>query len=122
MDDQGIDSRDGEPSEPIAKTAPARRSRWLEGVHGTLRFLVRQTAVATLTVDDGEVRTAKGDGPADTTIICRSEDDVDRLIRGELNPVIVGLLGRLEIEGDVALGIQVLQSLRDATVAPARET
>lgn len=117
MGDQRTDSPDSKPSGPIARTPATRRSPWLEGVHGTLRFAVQQKPVATLTVDDGEVRIDTGDAPADTTFLCTDEDDVDRLIRGEENPVIVALLGRLEIEGDVALGIHVLNSLRDATVA-----
>src|SRR5690349_21287521 len=121
MGEQQNDSPGAETSGAIATTPPTRRSPWLEGVHGTLRFLVGQTPVATLVIGDSEARIAKGDGPADTTVICRSEDDVNRLIRGELKPVIAVLLDRLEIEGDVALGIQVLLSLRDATVAPARE-
>jgi hypothetical protein len=81
---------------------------------------VGQRPVATLAIDDSEVRIAKGDGPADTTAICRSEDDVNRLISGELNPVIAILLDHLEMVGDVALGMQVLYSLRGTTVAPAR--
>jgi hypothetical protein len=108
------------PNTEAAPATPARRSRWLEGVRGTVRFLVQQAPVALLMVDDGEVRVVKDDGPADTTVICRSQDDVDGLIRGELNPVVIGLLGRLEVEGDVALGIQVLHSLRvgpDSTAA-----
>lgn len=100
---------------------PTKRSRWLEGIHGTLRFVVGQTPLATLVVDDGEARLLRGDGPADTTIVCRTEEDAEGLIRGELNPVIVTLLDRLEIEGDVALGIQVLHILREGLFSPARE-
>jgi hypothetical protein len=102
-------------AQPNAPT-PTRRSRWLTGVHGTLRFVVGRAPVLTMTVDDGEVRIAEGDGPADTTVICGSEDDVKRLVAGELNIIITGLLGRLELEGDVALGLQVLHALRDVGV------
>lgn len=121
MGGQKTDSPSAKPSGPIATTPPTRRSPWLEGVHGTLRFLVEQTPVATLAVDDSEARIAKGDGPADTTFMCRSEDDVNRLIRGEFNPIIAMLLDRLEMVGDIELGVQVLYSFRGATVAPARE-
>ena len=121
MRDPGTESHGIKPVEPAAKAPPTERSRWLEGVHGTLRFLVGKTPVATLTIDDGEARIEKDDRAADTLVLCTSEEDVHRLLRGELNPVVVALLGRLEIEGDVALGIQVLHSLRGATVAPATE-
>jgi len=100
---------------------PAKRSRWLEGIHGTLRFLVGQTPVATLVVGNGEARLLKSDGRADATIVCRTEEDAEGLIRGELNPVVVTLLGRLEIEGDVALGIQVLHTLREGLFSLAPE-
>lgn len=122
MQDAPTESHGIKLAEPTAETPPTKRFRWLEGVHGTLRFLVGQTHIATLTIEEGEARLEKDDAAADTTVLCTSEEDVHRLIRGELNPVIVALLGRLEIEGDVALGIKVLNSLRCATALPASES
>ena len=97
-----------------AVAPPVMKSRWFEDVQGTLSFRVHEQPVASLIVDHGEARLAEADGLADTTVICTSQDDVDGLIRGALNPVTLALLGRLEIEGDVILGVHVLQSLRDA--------
>src|SRR5882757_9915711 len=112
--DERTESHDVAPNGPTAPTPPAKRSRWLEGIYGTLRFLVQDTPVATLIVEDGEARIVKEDGPADTTVLCRSQDDVDGLLRGDLNLVVIALLGRLEVEGNVALGLQVLSSMHDA--------
>jgi putative sterol carrier protein len=122
MHDPWTDSRGTKLAEATVKAPPTKRCQWLEGVHGTLRFLVGQTHVATLIINEGAARIEEDGGVADTVVLCTSEDDVHRLLRGELNPVIVALLGRMEIEGDVALGIQVLNALRGAMVLPPSES
>jgi hypothetical protein len=93
-----------------ADPGPGIRHHILDGLRGRIRFLVGQTPVIALLIDDGVARIVDGDGPADTTVVCCTREDVDDLLRGATNPIILGLLGRVEVEGDVELGLQVLMA------------
>ena len=61
-----------------------------------------------IVVDGATVSTT--DGPADCTIKL-SLDDLESLIAGELNPTMAFMQGKLKVEGDMSVAMQLSQLL-----------
>jgi putative sterol carrier protein len=57
-------------------------------------------------IDGGAVSTA--DGPADCTITL-SLDDLESMIAGELNPTTAFMTGKLKVDGDMSVAMQLSQ-------------
>jgi len=73
--------------------------------------------VAIITVDDGAVTLTGGGGDAQAVLVCDSEEDAMAILRGELNPVVAALQGRLTVEGDITLAMKTLSGMRGAPLA-----
>jgi putative sterol carrier protein len=52
------------------------------------------------------------DGSADTTISI-SGDDLSKLMRGELNPTLAYMTGRLKVDGSLGVAMKINQMLED---------
>ena len=61
-----------------------------------------------IVIDGQKVSTADGD--ADCTIKL-SKDDLESLIAGELNPTMAFMQGKLKVEGDMSVAMQLSQVL-----------
>lgn len=59
---------------------------------------------------DGQMVT-NDDAPADCTVVV-SKDDLEALARGELDPMTAMFRGRLKINGDMAVAMQLQSMLR----------
>jgi hypothetical protein len=92
---------------PMAGPAPG-----LAGVRGRLRVDVAGKTVGVLVVDDGRIELTNDQGPTDAVVVCDTAQDLRQMMRGELNPVVGGLQGRLRVEGNIALAIKVSLGLR----------
>jgi putative sterol carrier protein len=101
---QGVGPEGGE-----LKPAPG-----LEGLTGRLRLDVGNQAAAVLEVQDGEARLLPADGEADAVVIAEDVETIHRFQRGELNPVVASLQGKLRIAGNLAFAIKVILGLQVA--------
>ena len=86
----------------------------LAGLSARLRLDVGGQPVRMLEIYDGTFssRPAAGAEDADAVLQCDSEETVAAFRRGELNPIVAMLQGRLHPEGDAALAIRVVQGLQ----------
>jgi hypothetical protein len=108
---------EGTATEPQAagpRAGDFRPAPGLEGVNGRLRLQVGDKIAATLEVNDGYARLGPAEGAAEAVAILDSEETVRRFQRGELNPVVAALQGRLELKGDLAFAIKVILGLQVA--------
>jgi hypothetical protein len=95
---------------PMAGSAPG-----LAGVRGRMRVDVDGKTVGVLVVDDGRVELTNDQGPTDAVFIFHTAQDLRQMVRGELNPVVGALQGRMRTEGNVALAIRVALGLRSGS-------
>jgi len=79
----------------------------LAGLSGTVAFQAGADARYLLTVNNGEVELTAGSGKAEAVVICDSKAEIERLLRGEANPVVATLQGHISAEGDRALALKV---------------
>ena len=85
-----------------ANVDPAR----LEGVTASYRFDVEDTGSWRIAIADGELQISESDEDADC-VIRASEKTFEKIARGEQNPATAVMLGRLKIEGDMALALRL---------------
>jgi hypothetical protein len=86
----------------------------LAGVSARLRVDVGGQPARLLELRNGTFssRPAAGAEDADGVLQCDSEETVATFARGELNPIVAMLQGRMHPKGDVALAIRVIQGLQ----------
>jgi len=86
----------------------------LAGLSARLRVDVGGQPARVLEIYDGTLssRPAAGAEDADAILQCDSEETVAAFRRGELNPIVAMLQGRMHPEGDAALAIRVIQGLQ----------
>jgi hypothetical protein len=93
---------------PVTGEAPG-----LEGVHGRVRIEIGGRAVATVTIDGTHVQlTPAQEGEADAVFRFEQIEDLAKLLRGELNPVVASLQDLFGIEGDLAFSVKVFLGLQ----------
>ena len=86
------------------------RDAAFEGMHGSILFVGPQDKWR-MEVDDGDITLRQGDGAADCVISCKERGELFRLVRGEQNLVTAILQGRISVEGDAMLAVQVAASM-----------
>jgi hypothetical protein len=86
----------------------------LANVSGRLRVDVNGKAVGAIVVDRGQVSVTAPEGEA--AVVLNLEDPADflRIVRGQLNPVVAAIQGRLWLDGDLELAVQVINALAAA--------
>ena len=72
------------------------------GTNASYRFDVDGVGIWRVEVNDGEVDVRESDAPADCVIRAREEVFL-RIVRGEQDPLMAYMLGKVKVEGDVAL-------------------
>jgi putative sterol carrier protein len=77
-----------------------------------MRLQVGGQTLGVLVIDDGHLSLTEDDRPVDVTSICATRDDLVQLLRGELNPVVAALRGKIRQRGDRAFGAKVILGLR----------
>src|SRR5689334_7476340 len=107
MDNVQTQAQTAKPNGRTAK-ATTRHTQSLEGVSCTARFSVGRDPYITLRIHDGDLDVVPNYVPADIVFLCKLKEDAQRLLRGELNPIVAALQGRLELEGDYQLAVKVL--------------
>jgi hypothetical protein len=84
----------------------------LVGLSGRMRLMVGDQALGVLVVDNGRVKLAPDEPPVDVTAVCKSRDLLIKLLRGQLNPVIMALHAEGRLHGDRERGVKILYGLR----------
>jgi hypothetical protein len=99
---------------PARPRAMARRVPGLEGVTGTLRVNVQgKPPPLFFKVHDGVIEQVEdAGGQVDATIAFDSEDCIEELLSGRLNPIVAGLQDRLDVTGNLALVAKVIFELQ----------
>jgi hypothetical protein len=84
---------------------------------GRMAFQVDGNTVTVLQIDDQRIEVVGNGGEPRGLALCKSEDDVRALLRGDLDAIVAALQGRLTLGGDVLFGIRVMRALRAAPLA-----
>lgn len=84
----------------------------LAGIVGRMRLMVGDQALGVLVVDNGRVKLAPDEPPVDVTLVCKSRDVLVKLLRGQLNPVIMALQAEGRLHGDRERGVKIVYGLR----------
>ena len=84
----------------------------LAGIVGRMRLMVGDQALGVLAVDNGRVKLMPDGPPVDVTAVCTSRDVLVRLLRGQLNPVVMALQAEGRLHGDRERGVKIVYGLR----------
>lgn len=84
----------------------------LVGIAARMRLMVGEQALGVLVVDNGRVKLVPDGPPVDVTAVCKSRDVLIRLLRGQLNPVLMALQALGRLHGDRERGARILYGLR----------
>ena len=84
----------------------------LAGIVGRMRLMVGDQALGVLVVDNGRVKLTPDEPPVDVSAVCKSRDLLIKLLRGQLNPVLMALQAQGRLHGDRERGIKILYGLR----------
>ena len=76
------------------------------GTTASYRFDVGGAGSWHVAVDDGKVAVTESDAPADC-VIRASEENLLRIVSGELNPVTAYMTGRVRVEGALTLATRL---------------
>jgi len=96
----------------VTEESFAGEASGLTGIAGRMRLMVGDQALGVLVVDNGRVKVAPDGPPIDVTLVCKSRDALVRLLRGQLNPVIMALQAEGRLHGDRERGVKILYGLR----------
>ena len=84
----------------------------LAGIVGRMRLMVGDQALGVLAVDNGRAKLVPDGPPVDVTAVVRSRDLLIRLLRGQLNLVLMALRSQGRLHGDRERGVKILYGLR----------
>ncbi len=93
----------------------------LEGVSGRVRVECGGEPLATIEVESGDVRLAPVSEAFEAVFVTCDRSDLERLLAGELNPVLASIQGRLAIHGNVEFAVRLFLALRAARMHAQRE-
>jgi putative sterol carrier protein len=76
------------------------------GMNNSYLFDIEGAGKWVVTVDDGAVSVAQGEGDADVTI-STNEENFGKIVAGELNPTTAYMTGKLKIKGDMGAAMKL---------------
>ncbi len=76
------------------------------GMNNSYLFDIEGAGKWVVTVDDGAVSVAEGEGEADVTI-STDEENFGKIVAGELNPTSAYMTGKLKIKGDMGAAMKL---------------
>jgi predicted lipid carrier protein YhbT len=81
---------------------------------GRMRVDVAGCSAGVIEVDQGHINVSDQLGEVGVIAIVHEASDFLRLLRGELDPVVASIQGRLLFQGDVELGVEIILALNTA--------
>ncbi len=85
----------------------------LVGVYGRVLIEVACKSVARLIVEGVNIELIPDTaGPSEACLVCATDEDFRKLLKGEINPFIASMRGWVRIRGDRNLGTRVLLGLQ----------
>jgi hypothetical protein len=84
----------------------------LAGIVGRMRLVVEDQPLGVLEVDNGHVKLTPDGGSVDVTAVCATRDTLIKLLRGQINPVVMALQSLGRLQGDRERGVKILYGLR----------
>ena len=76
------------------------------GMNNSYLFDIEGAGTWLVTVDDGAVSVAEGEGEADATI-STNEENFAKIVAGEHNPTTAYMTGKLKIKGDMGAAMKL---------------
>jgi putative sterol carrier protein len=76
------------------------------GMNNSYLFDIEGAGTWLVTVDDGVISVAEGEGEADATI-STNEENFAKIVAGELNPTTAYMTGKLKIKGDMGAAMKL---------------
>ena len=88
--------------------------RALQNVSGSLRVDDSAGTLGVIHVERGRVWLGQGDGHADAVAVVADKADLERIVKGELNPVVAAIQGRVVLRGNPDLATRIILALNAA--------
>jgi putative sterol carrier protein len=86
----------------------------LAGLSGTMRVDVKDQPTATIHLENGRVWAGDPGDKADAVATVQERSDFEKLLAGELNPVVAAIQGRLVLAGNPELATRLVAALNAA--------
>jgi hypothetical protein len=86
----------------------------LAGLSGTMRIDVKDQPVGTVHLENGRVWAGGPGDKADAVATVQERSDFEKLLAGELNPVVAAIQGRLVLAGNPELATRLVAALNAA--------
>ena len=87
----------------------------LSGIVGRLAVEVDGKTVGELVVNHGHVELGGNGAPTQGSLCFRTAEDLWKVLRGQLNPIVASLQGRMFVQGDVAFAVKVILCISAAS-------
>jgi hypothetical protein len=86
----------------------------LAGLSGVMRVDVKDQPAATIHLENGRVWAGSPADKADAVATVQERSDFEKLLAGELNPVVAAIQGRLVFQGNPELATRLVAALNAA--------
>ena len=86
----------------------------LAGLSGTMRIDVKDQPAGTIHLENGRVWAGSPADKADAVATVQERADFEKLLAGELNPVVAAIQGRLVFQGNPELATRLMAALNAA--------
>jgi putative sterol carrier protein len=93
----------------------------LAGLSGAMRVDIHDQPVGTVHVGNGRVWAGPPQAQSEAVAVVEDRADFDRILTGELNPVVAAIQGRLVLRGEPELATRLISALNASRPLLARK-
>jgi hypothetical protein len=86
----------------------------LAGLSGSMRVDIKEAPAGTIHVGNGRVWAGPPEAQVEAVAVVEDRADFDRILSGELNPVVAAIQGRLVLRGQPELATRLISALNAA--------
>jgi hypothetical protein len=106
---KGRDTKASQRRDAVTVDLPA-----LAGLSGRMRVDVKDVPVATIHLEKGRMWASDPEAEAEAVAVVEERSDFEKILAGELNPVVASIQGRLRFRGDPELATRLVNALNAA--------